>query len=65
MNKRFLKIISNCESLREKHGLNYEEKCKSIIDRYSKEIIDNKLIEKCGDSYFAKQLCISNELRYC
>ena len=65
MNKRFISIILQCQNLRAKHGFEYEEKCKKHIDKFSKEIIENDLINKCGNEKdFAEQLCIANELNY-
>ena len=64
MNKRFEQIILMCQKARKKYGLDYEIKYKKYIDRFSKEIIENKLTEKCKDSYFAEQLCVMNELNW-
>lgn len=65
MDKRLEKIIAECQKLREKFGDDYEVKTKKQREKFSKEIISQKLIEKCGnDKDFAKQLCIINELQY-
>jgi hypothetical protein len=64
MNKDFIKIIVICQRLREKYGFEYEDKCKSQIEKYSKEIIEKDLVNKCSDVVFAKQLCMANSLTY-
>lgn len=64
LDERFTHIIVICQDLRYKNGFDYEEKCSKQIEKYSNEIIDNQLIEKCTDKDFAKQLCIMNSLCY-
>lgn len=64
LNKRFEHIIRECQTFRDLHGFEYEEKCKEMIEEYSQEIKKKKLIEKCEDKTFAKQLCIANSLDY-
>lgn len=64
MNRRFRTIITICQQLKEKHGFNYEKKCAKKITAFSQEIIEKKLIDKCTDKTFAKQLCIANNLKY-
>lgn len=64
MNKRFTQIITKCQQLRAKFHFDYEEKCAKQILKYSKEIIDKDLVNKCEDVNFAKQLCIMNCLKY-
>lgn len=64
MDKRFEKIILMCQEARKKYGFDYEEKYSLKIDRFSKEIIEDGLIDKCEDKHFAKQLCMMNELSY-
>jgi hypothetical protein len=62
LNKRFETIIIMCQCLKKEFGFDYEQKCFKQIQKYSKEIIDKQLIEKCQDKDFAKQLCIKNSL---
>lgn len=64
MNKRFETIILKCQELKSKFGFDYEEKCKKYIEKYSAEIIEKDLVNKCNDVHFAKQLCIMNCLKY-
>lgn len=64
LNIRFRDIIISCQRMKEKYGIEYEEKAYNKIAKYSKEIIDKGLINKCSDSHFAKQLCINNCLTY-
>lgn len=64
MDKRFETIILECQELRKKYGVYYEENCKKQIEKYSSEIIEKGLVNKCQDVYFAKQLCIMNCLQY-
>lgn len=64
MNNRFNQIIIKCQQLRAKFHFDYEEKCAKQIEKYSKEIIDKDLVNKCEDRTFAKQLCIMNCLKY-
>lgn len=64
MSKRFETIITKCQDLKQKFGFEYEQKCKKQIEKYSNEIIEKDLLNKCEDVYFAKQLCIMNCLRY-
>lgn len=64
LDKRFYEIILKCQELRINNSIDYPEKCKKLIDRYSKEIKEKNLIEKCINGNFAKQLCIMNELKY-
>jgi hypothetical protein len=62
LNDRFLVIIVKCQQLRYENGFDYEQKCVKQIEKFSKEIIDKQLIEKCKDKDFAQQLCIMNSL---
>lgn len=62
LDKRFEKIIIMCQDARKKHGVDYETKYKSKIDKFSSEITGDKLIDNCNDKCFAKQLCIMNSL---
>lgn len=64
LNKRFMQIIVMCQDARKKHGFDYEEKYRDNIDRFSKEIKEKSLIDKCQSSHFAKQLCMMNGLKY-
>lgn len=64
LNKRFVQIILMCQNARKKYGFDYEERYKFKIDKFSSEIIENNLIDKCKDTRFAKQLCIMNNLTY-
>ena len=58
------KIILKCQVLKEKYGFNYEIKTTKKRNNFSKDIISKKLIEKCDDKTFAKELCIKNDLEY-
>ena len=62
--KRFEKIILMCQDARKKYGFEYEETYSDKIKDFSNEIIKDKLIDKCEDKHFAKQLCIMNGLNY-
>jgi hypothetical protein len=64
MEKRFEKIILMCQDARKKYGFEYEEKYLGQRKRFSDEIIKNKLIDKCKNKHFAKQLCVMNQLNY-
>lgn len=64
LNKRFEQIILMCQNARKKYGFDYEERYKSKIDKFSSEIIEKDLINKCKNTHFAKQLCIMNNLTY-
>jgi hypothetical protein len=65
LDKRFYRIILNCQNARNRYPNTYEKKYKKQRNEYSKEIIENNLIEKCGEeSYFARQLCMANGLEY-
>lgn len=64
INSRLSQIIKKCELLRKRHGFDYEEKCGEVIDRFSKEIIDNELILNSQDKEFAIQLCMMNSLKF-
>jgi hypothetical protein len=64
MNKRFEKIILMCQDAYKRYGFEYEEKYSIKIKRFSDEIIKDKLIDKCKDKHFARQLCIKNCLTY-
>jgi hypothetical protein len=64
MDKRFKEIILKCQVARKKYCFDYEEKYKDKINEFSFEIKNNKLIDKCEDKHFAKQLCIMNSLSY-
>ena len=64
MNKRFEAIIIKCQELRNKFGLEYEQKCKKQIEKYSKEIIEKDLINKCAKKHYAMQLCMMNGLQF-
>ncbi|HLR92038.1 MAG TPA: hypothetical protein VK048_03175 [Atopostipes sp.] len=61
---RFQDIINECQKLRAKHGDDYEDACKDKIEEFSKEIIENDLTNKVHNPYFARQLCIVNELEW-
>jgi len=61
---RFIKIIIECQKLRDLHGFDYEEKCKKIIDKRSKEIQEKELVYSQPNAHFAKQLCIMNSLKW-
>ena len=63
LDKRFREIILKCQELREKYGFNYEEKTIEIREKFSNEIITKKLVNKCSESDFAKQLCVMNSLK--
>ena len=66
LDDRFKVIVLNCQNARNRYQDNYEIKYKRWIDFYSKEIIENGLIEKCGEEQcFAKQLCMVNGLTWC
>lgn len=56
LNKRFEQIILMCQNARKKHGFDYKEKYKTKIDKFSSEIIESNLIDKCKNTHFAKQL---------
>jgi hypothetical protein len=60
----FEDIIIECQELRKKFGVYYEEECKEQIDSFSNTIIENNLIESQTDKTFAKQLCMANSLKY-
>lgn len=62
MDERLEAIILDCQELRSKHGFDYEDNCKSQIDKFTKEIKRDNLIDKCSDDnkYFARQLCKCN-----
>jgi len=66
MNKRLIKIILACQDARKKYGDDYDVKCKKQIDKFSAEIKTDKLIDTCSndEQWFAKQLCIVNNLKY-
>lgn len=64
LNKRFEQIILMCQKAEKKYSFDYEEKYKNQLDKFSNEIIENGLIDKCIDKDFAKQLCFKNGLRY-
>ena len=64
LNNRFSRIIQMCQKAKKKYGFDYEEKYKNKIEKFSKEIKENKLIDKCEDKTFAKQLCIMNDINY-
>ena len=64
LNKRFEQIILMCQKARKKYGFYYEDKYKTKIQKFSSEIIESKLIDKCESTHFAKQLCIMNNLTY-
>ena len=65
LDDRFKVIILTCQDARNNLGDDYEVEHKWWIDLYSKEIIENNLIEKCGEEqYFAKQLCMVNGLTW-
>lgn len=62
--KQLATIVTNCQILSHRHGFSYEEKTVTIRAKFSKKIIEGKLIDKCEDKEFAKQLCIKNNLSY-
>lgn len=62
--KEFRDIILKCQELRKTHDIEYEENCKEEIESFSKQIIEQELIEKQQDKNFAMQLCIVNGLNY-
>ncbi len=64
MHKRFKTIILKCQRLRNEFGLYYEERCQLWIQKYSTEITEKGLVEKCQDVDEAKQFCIMNCLTY-
>lgn len=64
MDKRFEKIILICQEARKKYGFDYEEKFAEKIKKFSEEIIDNNLVDRCTNKHFAKQLCMMNHLSY-
>lgn len=58
------KIIISCQQLREKHGFEYTQKCYAQLSMYSRQIVEEDLIEKSSNKEWAKQLCIANSLKY-
>lgn len=64
LNKRFKQIILMCQKARKKYGFEYEDKYKTKIHKFSREIIESNLINKCKNVHFAKQLCIMNNIPY-
>ena len=63
IDKRLHEIILECQEIRE-NDIMYPEGDDDKLDKFSKEIIENKLTEKSVEKYFARQLCIMNELGY-
>lgn len=64
INSALEKIILDCQALREKYGFEYTQKCYATLSRYSREIVENNLIEKSENKTWAKQLCMANSLKF-
>lgn len=64
INSALEKIILDCQALREKYGFEYTQKCYATLSRYSREIVENNLIEKSENKTWAEQLCMANSLKF-
>lgn len=63
IDKKFNELVCDLQEInKEKDVINPSEKHLKQIERIGKKIFDLKLIEKCKNQYFARQLMNANDV---